>query len=363
MTMRRLCSLLVLVAIALVAAASAPAANHTQQGLETPPLWDPDEVMTVVLDGMLGPTVSEFHPTNPLTWGDLANALAAWGHPISTPVDAAKPVTIRELDAQLVAALGLQPAAQAIRVRARSAGLKPIPSLGTESVARFLGLRVNHPAAQDNLEVLPNQPATRAEAAYSLAHALAVTDWQKQQMMNAASAFSLPALTRWQRVVLTRALRFVGYPYVWTGTSEKDLQTLWDGTVVPGGFDCSGFVWRVYKLQPFADAPALNAVLQGRTTYAMAGEVPAAQRLPVEALQPADVVFFGSKGPRSKPADIGHTGIYVGDGWFVHSSDHGVTLEPMTGWYQTRFSWARRPLAEAGLGAAATTGPKSGPPT
>src|SRR5437660_1548331 len=135
MTMRRLCSLLVLVAIALVAAASVPAANHTQQGLETPPLWDPDEVMTVVLDGMLGP----------------------------------------------------QPAAQAIRVRARSAGLKPIPSLGTESVARFLGLRVNHPAAQDNLEVLPNQPATRAEAAYSLAHALAVTDWQKQQMMNAAS--------------------------------------------------------------------------------------------------------------------------------------------------------------------------------
>src|SRR5438132_848572 len=159
MTMRRLCSLLVLVAIALVAAASAPAANHTQQGLETPPLWDPDEVMTVVLDGMLGPTVSEFHPTNPLTWGDLANALAAWGHPISTPVDAAKPVTIRELDAQLVAALGLQPAAQAIRVGARNAGLKPIPSLGTESVARFLGLRVNHPAAQDNLEVLPNRPA------------------------------------------------------------------------------------------------------------------------------------------------------------------------------------------------------------
>src|SRR5438093_6795621 len=362
MTMRRLCSLLVLVAIALVAAASAPAANHTQQGLETPPLWDPHEVMTVVLDGMLGPTVSEFHPTNPLTWGDLANALAAWGHPISTPVDAAKPVTIRELDAQLVAALGLQPAAQAIRVGARNAGLKPIPSLGTESVARFLGLRVNHPAAQDNLEVLPNQPATRAEAAYSLAHALAVTDWQKQQMMNAASAFSLPALTRWQRVVLTRALRFVGYPYVWTGTSEKALQTLWDGTVVPGGFDCSGFVWRVYK-HPFPGAPALGAVLQGRTTYAMSGEVPAAQRLPIEALQPADVVFFGSKGPRSKPADVGHTGIYVGDGWFVHSSDHGVTLEPMTGWYGNRFAWARRPLAEARLVAPAGVGPASGPPT
>ena len=42
-------------------------------------------------------------------------------------------------------------------------------------------------------------------------------------------------------------------------------------------------------------------------------------------------------------------GIYLGNGWFVHSSSHGVTLDPMTGWYQTRFAWARRPLAEAGL--------------
>ena len=42
-------------------------------------------------------------------------------------------------------------------------------------------------------------------------------------------------------------------------------------------------------------------------------------------------------------------GIYVGNGWFVHSSDEGVTLQPLDGWYATRFAWARRPLAEAGL--------------
>jgi cell wall-associated NlpC family hydrolase len=47
---------------------------------------------------------------------------------------------------------------------------------------------------------------------------------------------------------------------------------------------------------------------------------------------------------------VDHTGIYLGSGWFIHSSGYGVTLAPLTGWYKTRFAWARRPLAEAGLG-------------
>jgi cell wall-associated NlpC family hydrolase len=66
-------------------------------------------------------------------------------------------------------------------------------------------------------------------------------------------------------------------------------------------------------------------------------------------LQPADVIFFGAKGPKSKPTEVDHMGIYLGNGWFVHSSRYGVALATLTGWYQQRFAWARRPLAEAGL--------------
>jgi hypothetical protein len=33
----------------------------------------------------------------------------------------------------------------------------------------------------------------------------------------------------------------------------------------------------------------------------------------------------------------------------VHSSDRGTTLTPMAGWYDARFAWGRRPLAEAGI--------------
>src|SRR5215471_15294846 len=110
--MRRLASLLAFLALVLVAAAAAHAMPVAETGPATLELWDPDEVSTVVMDDLLGPSVSDFCPADALSWGDLADALAAWGHPIAAPADPTKPVTIRELDARLVAALGLLPAAR-----------------------------------------------------------------------------------------------------------------------------------------------------------------------------------------------------------------------------------------------------------
>jgi len=59
--------------------------------------------------------------------------------------------------------------------------------------------------------------------------------------------------------------------------------------------------------------------------------------------------FFGAAGSHSTGGQIIHTGIYVGDGWFIHSSGEGVALASLTGWYRTEFAWGRRPLREAGL--------------
>ena len=97
-----------------------------------------------------------------------------------------------------------------------------------------------------------------------------------------------------------------------------------------------------------ADHPD-KGVLVGRTTYAMSGEVPRSLRVSRAALAPGDVVFFGSRGARSKPSEVGHMGIYVGNDWFVHSSRFGTTLAPMADWYETSFAWGRSPLVEAGL--------------
>ncbi len=308
--------------------------------------WATPQIAEVVSVGLMAPSAAEFRPNEPLTATEFATVLASLGAAVAVD-DPDRPVTMRELDAQLVALVGLRPAAREVRLAAVDAGLSPTPWLGTETVARLLGLRINHPRSEEELELQPSQPATRAEAAYSIARSLALDDAAIEAVRDVVEGFALPFLTEWQRVVLARALRFVGSPYVWGGMSERP-QPLF-GKRMPGGFDCSGFVWRVYKLEPFAGAPALAEALRGRTSYAMSGEVLRSARLGRDLLQAGDVVFFGSRGSSSRPSDVGHMGIYVGNGWIVHSSRFGTTLTPMTGWYDTTFAWARSPLAEAGI--------------
>jgi cell wall-associated NlpC family hydrolase len=259
----------------------------------------------------------------------------------------AQPVTIKQLDAALVAYLSLGGAAREIQSTLQAAGLEPPANTGTEAVARMLKLRLNHPTGQDDLELLPFQPATRAEAAWSFAQALRLDQWDLDSAQHAADTFTLPELTTWQQKILTTAVHYVGYPYVWGGTSPGPESLF--GVRAAGGFDCSGFVWRVYKLTQYAGAPRLSGALRGRTTYQMSGEVPHSALVPAAKLQPADVMFFGARGPRSKPSEVDHTALYLGNGWFIQSSGEGVTLLPFDGWYTHSYAWGRRPLREAGL--------------
>ena len=227
----------------------------------------------------------------------------------------------------------------------RDAGLTPKAGAGTETIARLLGFRVNHPAASDALELGLNEPGDARRGRLLARPAARPLRLGAGLGPLADGALVLPELTEVQRQVLSRAVSFVGYPYVWGGTSEAPQQPF--GKPAPGGFDCSGFVWRVFKLEPFPGASALASVLRGRTTYEMSGEVPPAQRIrKAENLQPGDLIFQGEKGAKSKPAQVDHAGIYLGGGWFVHSSGSGTTLHPFEGWYRDRFAWASGPCAK-----------------
>jgi len=342
------------------ATGSTPAPPPAGQGTPTPTptpapkptpkhrSWADAQIRVVVSHGLMAPDVASFRPDDPLTRGALADLVAGLIDRAPAPVvNPSAPVTIAGLDTKLVRGLGLAVAAGDFVRAARAVGLSPPARFGTEVTARMLGLRYNHPAAEDDLELRPSDTATRAEAAYSAARILRFRGGEISAVEAAAASFVLPSLTSWQSRILATAFSFIGYPYVWGGTSERVEAPF--GVQARGGFDCSGFVWRVYKLQRYNGEGTLADVLRGRTTYAMSGEVARAKRIPFAKLQPADVVFFGLDGPRSRPAQIDHMGIYVGGGWFVHSSSGGVTLTQLQGWYSDRFAWARRPLAEAEL--------------
>jgi cell wall-associated NlpC family hydrolase len=367
-----------LAAACAVAAALSAAAGSAK----SPPNWAAPQIATVVAHKLMGvKSVRKFRPNAALTnqtlvtlASDLKEQLGTAPPPGSDPgtgtttttgtdttttsetittsgSDPSAPETIAQLDRSLVQAIGLTKAAKQFVQGARADGLAVPGRFGTEVVARLLGLRLNHPAAQDYLELRPQDPATRAEAAYSAAQILGfgllADSWQIAQVKSLAAAFTLPQVDDWQRQILNVAFSKIGMPYVWGGTNDGTETDF--GVTARGGYDCSGFIWRVYKLQSYPNEGTLASTIQGRTTYSMSIEVPRSKRIGFEKLQPADLIFFGSKGTHSKGSQIDHTAIYVGNGWFIQSSDEGVALAQLTGWYRQKFAWGRRPLREAGL--------------
>jgi cell wall-associated NlpC family hydrolase len=115
---------------------------------------------------------------------------------------------------------------------------------------------------------------------------------------------------------LTRsALRFIGTPYVFGGTS-------------PSGFDCSGYTQHVF---------AMLGISLPRTADAQyyAGHPT------VGGMVPGDLVFFQTYLPGPS-----HVGIYLGGGRFIHSSSHGVRISGLgESYWASRYLGARRMVA------------------
>jgi beta-lactamase class A len=112
--------------------------------------------------------------------------------------------------------------------------------------------------------------------------------------------------------------RFLGAPYTWGGTT-------------PLGFDCSGFVQRIFRE---------HGVLLKRNSYEQAFQDP--QLIPVsfEALRPGDLLFFGTEDK------IDHEAMWLGDGMVLQSTRHdvpGVQVTPFDSpFLKPVFRYARR---------------------
>jgi cell wall-associated NlpC family hydrolase len=266
----------------------------------------------------------------PGTPGEVAPAAAPVAH------TAQSPVTVVSFDRMLVEELALSSVAAHVQATAATAGLNPPAYFGSEVVARMLELRYEHPVGSQRLDLFPGEAITRAEAAWSLAAVMSLSDWSISSTREALSAFELPPMTAPQRQALRIAVSRVGYPYVWGGTTDNTADGL-----EHGGFDCSGFAWRVFKVSGLP----WGRQIRGRTAAEQAGEIPRSQRLAAAQLEPGDLLFFGSARLNSKAtaSDIIHEGIYLGDNWVIHSSGQGVYVLPLNGsWLGSSFAWGRR---------------------
>jgi cell wall-associated NlpC family hydrolase len=219
------------------------------------------------------------------------------------------------------------------------------PSYLSSIVAsRQLGLRYNHPSDGDGHEVTPKEPIDRAEVAYMVYRAYQVASgWQLYGLAD-YKAVTFPPLSDRQKEVVKFALKYIGYPYIWAG--EYPTQDSPYGYQKSGGFDCSGFVFYVMKMH-FGYPITVNE----RGAHDMAAR--AKPRITRSKLKCGDLIFFGPKGPSSSVESIYHAGLYLGRGWFIHStgSTDGVTISSLntSTYYKQNFAWGRRLLTPAEL--------------
>jgi cell wall-associated NlpC family hydrolase len=303
--------------------------------------WDLEQQRVVMRAGLMTPLGSEgFVGAKPLSAAAESTALGGLAAreglaPIASSAKA-PPLTLVRFDALLVQQLGLAEVAQSVQKVAQEASLAPPSYFGSEVIARYLGLRCDHPAGEDRLELYPWNLITRAEAAHSFAVALGLSNWEIQAAREKLSTFSLPHYTADQLEVLRIAVAKIGMPYVWGGTTDGTEDGL-----EHGGYDCSGFVWRVYKVSGLP----WGAKILGRTAAEQAGEIPRSQRIGLDGVQPADLLFFGSAHFNSVATNgnVIHEALALGNGWAIHSSGQGVYVLPLDeGWLYESFTWARR---------------------
>jgi cell wall-associated NlpC family hydrolase len=295
---------------------------------------------------MLQPAADgRFHGEWLLTGAQLRGALAVVADLEQTalvPVAGSERVSVAGFHSLLIAQLGLSDVAATVQNAAAGAGLTPPARFGAEVVARMLGLRINHPAREERSELYPWEAITRAEAAWSLAQVY--DDLGRAGIVRETlAAFALPAYSEPQRRALSIAVSKIGMPYVWGGELDHPGY-LW-GYQANGGYDCSGFAWRVFKLGP--DPPAAGKRIHGRTAAQQAGEIARSARIRLAGVAPGDLLFYGRAKfwQRATERGITHMAIALGNGWMIQASAQGVNVAPLAGpLSRTGFAWARRVL-------------------
>lgn len=130
--------------------------------------------------------------------------------------------------------------------------------------------------------------------------------------------------------IVEYAKKFLGVPYVYGGAS-------------PSGFDCSGFT--MYVFDHFGISMRHGAQAQAKLGEKISADKNSKSSL-LNNLEVGDLVFFLDYETMD---EIGHCGIYIGDGNFIHASSgsgYCVKINSLLPgeYYNTRYCAARRVL-------------------
>ena len=257
-----------------------------------------------------------------------------------------EPVTTRLAHRTLVVAVGLGDLAKgldAIHTRNGTTFSVP-PDFGTLLIGMRIGLRYNH--GDESLDVGPDSPLTRAEAAWSLYRAATMPSWMYDELA-AYATITLPNLGPAKLRIAQFGIDYVGYPYVYGGEwYEPSPAGYCCGSQPVGGFDCSGVTWWVMKMAEngWDNVPPREYVgwpLAERSSADMASK---GVTVKFEDVRAGDLMFYDGDGNGT----VDHVDVYIGSGWAIDSSSSlgGVTiLNVADGWYRDHFVHARRIIA------------------
>lgn len=118
------------------------------------------------------------------------------------------------------------------------------------------------------------------------------------------------------RRMITEAEKYLGYPYVWGGSSPST------------SFDCSGFVsWVINHCGNGWNVGRLGA----KGLKNICDIIP-----PTEA-KPGDLIFFHHTYDAPDPSDATHVGIYVGDGMMIHCGNPISYASTESNYWQSHF--------------------------
>jgi cell wall-associated NlpC family hydrolase len=210
----------------------------------------------------------------------------------------------REEQARIVA----EKAAQKRSIEAQIAEQNRLLASVKDEIER---IRAEERARQAELAAQARARAKALELAAQQAASPAIVDTSYEDLIGEVDyEANLPA-PRYQHVVPI-ALQYLGVPYVWGGASPST------------GFDCSGFIMFVFA--------QVGVLLPHHAASQFGYGVP----VPQDQLAPGDLVFFDG---------LGHAGIYIGGGQFVHAPHTGDVVKISSiydSWYSTTWVGARR---------------------